>query len=118
MAAALGGGCYTFFMGLHPNSPFLHAMYCQLIAQHLERHGLAEEPWARVVPAEAEEDAQWAGVRCRYWSGHAYLLPSFVMRPDAAAHRARRSAEAVRCDAAAVDRAMALHALMLGSHPA
>jgi hypothetical protein len=32
------------------------------------------------------------GVRCRYWSGHAYLLPSFVMRPDAAAHRARMSA--------------------------
>jgi hypothetical protein len=42
MKAALRGGCYTFFMGLHPNSPFLHAMYCQLIAQHLERHGLAE----------------------------------------------------------------------------
>ena len=93
------GGLYSFFNGMCPFNFFFQGVACSVVQRELRAIGLRTtfEPLAIASP-----DAQWEGVRRRYFQADTYYLPHAVfVGVEAAAADADDDANALALSSAA-----------------
>lgn len=93
------GGLYSFFNGMCPFNFFFQGVACSVVQRELRAIGLRTtfEPLAIASP-----DAQWEGVRRRYFQADTYYLPQAVfVGVEAAAADADDDANALALSSAA-----------------
>ena len=86
------GGVYSFFNGLCPFNGFFQGVACQVVQLELEQLGFAVA--FEALQMEPLQDAEWEGVRRRYYLSDVYHLPHAVYRPDLMRRRAAAAAAA------------------------